>query len=135
MSEDPTINESHSPKKQKGEQQEHNSQKTESTVEAQSAGSNDNAIAAVAYIIFFIPLLVEPKTEFKTFHANQGLLLLIFWVAGSIISSILATVLIGFFIGAFVGIFGFIFLIMGIVNALNGKQDRLPLIGKWDLLK
>lgn len=100
-----------------------------------STNSNDNLIAASAYLLFFVPLLVEPKSAFKTFHANQGLLLLIFLVVGQIVGYILMFVLIGFLIVPLVYLASFIYFILGIINALNGKQERLPLIGQWDLIK
>jgi uncharacterized membrane protein len=116
-------------------QTQQNTNQPNSNVQVQPAGSNDNAIAALGYLIFFVPLLVEPKTEFKTFHANQGLLLLIFMVGGSIVSAVLTVILIGAILWPLLMLYGFVVGIMGIVNALNGKKARLPLIGQWDLLK
>lgn len=93
-------------------------------------------MAALAYlgILFFLPLITHPESEFGKFHANQGLLLLIFSVGGNIIGGIVP--IIGWFlILPAVGIASLVFFVMGLINALNKEQKRLPLIGKWDLIK
>lgn len=102
-----------------------------------AAGSNDNLFCALAYtgLLFFLPLVIEPKTQFKTFHANQALLLLIFTVVSQMISYFLFIIFIGIILLPIVSLISFIFFILGIVNALNGKMERLPVIGEWDLLK
>ena len=35
---------------------------------------DNKVIAALAYIIFFLPLIVAKDSEFGKFHANQGLI-------------------------------------------------------------
>jgi len=101
----------------------------------QPVSQQEKTIAALGYFLFFLPLIVEPKTEFKVFHANQALVLLIFTVLGNFVASLLTIVLIGLLLFPVVNIFAFIAFILGIVNALNGEKKRLPLIGNWDLLK
>lgn len=106
------------------------------TVDAYNSSANDETLlAALGYVLFIIPLLAPPKSAFKVFHANQSLLLLIFFVGGQIVAYILMFVLIGFLLMPLVYLVSFIFFIFGVVNALNGKQKRLPIIGQWDLLK
>ena len=88
--------------------------------------------AALAYIVFFLPLLVKPESGYGKFHANQGLLLLI----TSIIVSIVSLVpIIGLFLALLGWVFVVVLFIMGILNAVNGKQERLPLIGNFDIIK
>lgn len=93
-------------------------------------------VSAVAYlgILFFIPMVTHPESEFAMFHANQGLLLLI---AGVIVGAVGGIIpFIGWFIIAPLGsIFILVLFIMGLVNALQGQMKRLPLIGKFDLIK
>ena len=52
-----------------------------SELEARSYSFEDieknKVVAALAYIIFFLPLMVCPESPFGKFHANQGLVLLI----------------------------------------------------------
>lgn len=93
-------------------------------------------MAALAYlgILFFLPLVTHPESKFGKFHANQALLLLI---AGLVINTV-GTFLpvIGWFIILPLGwIFVVVLFVMGLVNALNKKMTRLPLIGNFDLIK
>ncbi len=100
--------------------------------------AKNKALAIVGYIIpilFFIPLLTEAKeSKFAKFHANQQLLLLLWWVVGCIVSAILVFVLIGILLYFIVFILGIVFLIMGIVNAARGEMKELPLIGGIKIL-
>lgn len=95
--------------------------------------------AIVGYIIpilFFIPLVTEAKNDpFAKYHANQQLNLLLFWVVGQVAASVLAIILIGLIIGPLVVLGGIIFMIMGVMNAVNNKMKPLPLIGRWQLIK
>ncbi|MDZ7744802.1 MAG: hypothetical protein U5K77_03560 [Candidatus Saccharibacteria bacterium] len=93
-------------------------------------------MAALAYfgILFFLPLVTNPNSQFGKFHANQGLMLLIFGFAGTTIGTIIP--LIGWFlILPVVSIASLVFFVMGIINALNKDMKRLPLIGNFDLIK
>ncbi len=95
---------------------------------------DNKVIAALAYIIFFLPLIVAKDSEFGKFHANQGLILLLLGFAVSIVGTIIP--FIGWFIIAPVG--GLVVMvlgILGIVNALNGVEKELPIIGSIKLLK
>lgn len=103
------------------------------TVSRDDAEKN-KVVAALAYIIFFIPLLVDQKSEFGRFHANQGLVLLLLGIAISIVGSIIP------FIGWFVilplgGLLCLVFAIIGIINAINLKMKELPLIGAIKIIK
>jgi len=95
----------------------------------------NKVMAGLAYLLFFLPLITDSNSKFGRFHANQGLLLLILFVANSIITPILAVVLIGLLTGPVIYIFGIVIGIMGMVNAFNGKAKRLPIIGRFDLIK
>jgi uncharacterized membrane protein len=102
----------------------------------------NKVLAIVGYIfpiLFFIPLVTEAKNSlYAKFHANQQLLLLIFGFAGGIGVGIISAVL------AFIPVMGplmimllmpvfwfvcFALMIMGIINAANGSQKKLPVIG------
>ena len=95
-----------------------------------SSGSKKNVgMAVVAYIIFFVPLLTDSKNDpFVKFHVKQGLVLLLGWVAGMIVSMI---PVLGWILAPFIGIFFLILFIIGIINALGGKEKQLPLIGQF----
>ncbi len=93
----------------------------------------NKTIAGLAYFLFFLPLLVCPQSQFGKFHANQSLLLLIVAIAGNIILSLVPVVgwvLLPLFS---LGVMGFG--IYGLINGLQGRVKRLPLIGNFDLLK
>ncbi|MDN5819343.1 MAG: hypothetical protein L0H36_02065 [bacterium] len=96
-------------------------------------------VSAVGYlgILFLVPLLMFPKEKFAVFHANQGLLLLIAVIAAQIVVTILVpfTLGLGALLYPLVAIGALILLIVGVLNAVNGKMQRLPLIGNFDILK
>ena len=95
---------------------------------------NTNIYAALAYILFFIPLIVDKDSEYGKFHANQGLNLLLLGIAVSVLGALIP--FIGWFIISPVGgLLVLVLAIMGIINALNGEEKELPLIGKYRLLK
>jgi uncharacterized membrane protein len=121
---------------------------------AQDAQAN-KIFGVLAYIGFlvFVTILAAPKESwYSRYHANQGLVLFIADVACAVVLKIITAILmavagfIGF--GAF-AIFGLIssllwgaysiillvFVIMGIVNAVNGKLVPLPVIGSIQILK
>ncbi|MCT4543663.1 MAG: hypothetical protein N4A63_08990 [Vallitalea sp.] len=91
-------------------------------------------ICAVAYIIFFIPILVDGKNEEYKFHTNQGFNLFLLFLAISIIGSFVPVI--GWFIILPLGgIISFVLCIIGIINAINEKCKELPVIGKFKLIK
>ncbi|MBV6479562.1 MAG: hypothetical protein HGGPFJEG_02347 [Ignavibacteria bacterium] len=84
-------------------------------------------MAIVAYLIFFIPLLMDDmrKNKFVMYHTEQSIILLICYI----ICSIVATITCG--VGLVLYIPCIVFLIMGIMNAANGEVKPLPLIGQY----
>ena len=103
---------------------------------------NNKAMGIPAYFIFFIPLLAAKESRFARYHANQGLILLIFYFGIGVIYSILSSIFIvpllsgGFGLwGIFSLIFTLIYIvlavlgILGIVNAAQGKMKPMPVIG------
>ena len=111
----------------------------------QSDIMQNKAMAILAYlgILVLIPIFAAPDSKFSRFHANQGLVLLIAEVAFSIVQSILHAIIFAIswrlsFILTIVSLlwFGFfVLIILGIMNAANGKAKELPVIGKFTLLK
>lgn len=92
----------------------------------------NKTMAIVAYFIFFIPLMTDAKdSPFARFHANQSLVLFIAFIVLTFINVI---PLLGQLVWFFGSIALFIFWIMGIVNASNGKMKELPLLGGIHLL-
>jgi uncharacterized membrane protein len=97
------------------------------------------AILAYIGLLFLVPLLAAPQSKFARYHTNQGVVLflatLIVCFAGGILSLIpfvgcLTSIVV---LAAMVG--AFVFMIIGILNAANGKCKPLPLIGQYKLIK
>lgn len=93
----------------------------------------NKTMAGLAYFLFFLPLIVCPDSKFGKFHANQGLILLIFSIAGNIILSIIP--IIGWILLPVFWILILVFGIMGLLNGLGGKAKAMPLIGKFTIIK
>ena len=94
-----------------------------------AAPKHNTLMAVVAYILFFVPLLTEAKNDpFVKFHVKQGLVLFIACVASAIF---IRLPIIGWILMVPLNVFLFVIWIMGILNALSGKQKHLPLIGEY----
>ncbi len=97
-------------------------------------------IAILGYVLpflFFLPMVMDElkNNEFAKFHANQHLNLLIFLVVGNVAATVLSVVLIGFLILPIVAIGGLVYMVLGIMNVVNGTMKPLPLIGQFKLIK
>ena len=88
--------------------------------------NNDTGLAVVAYILFFIPLLLsQNRSEFLNFHINQGLILFVVSAVLSIINYAVSIAGLGYIFN----IFTLVLVVIGIVNAVKGQMKPLPLIG------
>lgn len=93
----------------------------------------NKGMAILAYIIFFIPILAAKDSKFAMYHANQGLILFLAWVAVSIVGTVVP------FIGWFIiwplgSLFLIVVWVMGLINASKGEMKPLPLIGGFKIL-
>ncbi len=93
----------------------------------------NKTVAAVAYILFFLPLLAARDSRFAMYHANQGLLLLLATIAGNIVLSILWFV--SWLLYPIFALVVIVYLIFGIMNAVNGKMQPLPFMPNIEILK
>ncbi len=95
----------------------------------------NTAMAVVAYIIFFIPLLTEAKNDpFVKYHVKQGLVLFICAAVVWFITQVIPVI--GWMISPLLNIAILVLMIIGIINAVNGAQKPLPLVGSFaDKLK
>ena len=125
-------------------------QRTDARKSDSSEGSSDRGFAVLAYfwILWLLPLIFAGKSEFARFHANQGLVLFLFECILSVAVQIVSVIVTAIFVSvgmsaalpalAFSGLtfgIGAIFSIIGIVNAANGRIQKLPLIGNITLIK
>lgn len=100
---------------------------------APAGDSNDKAMAIIAYIIFFVPLLVKDRSRFVTFHANQGTILFITSFAGWTVLSFIP--IIGWMLLPFWSLGILVLAILGIVHAANMEWKPLPVIGGFTIIK
>jgi uncharacterized membrane protein len=111
-------------------------------------------LAILAYICFVIPLVAAPNSKFARFHANQGLLtflaliavtvgVALLMVARSILAMLLQKVALlewffycGLSLLSVAMLLGWIALVIqGILNAANGDEKELPVVGHFKLIK
>lgn len=78
------------------------------------------ALLSYLHYLFLIPLLAKKDSKFCQFHAKQGLVMFILW----------------FFVwipilGWLLGLFLFIAWIIVVINVLQGKYWKIPVIGDY----
>ncbi len=109
----------------------------EPTPQGQNTNSdvdNGKVCAILSYlfigIIWYFADDTMKKNTFAKFHVKQSLVLLV----ASVILQAIGTVLpiIGWFlILPLSGIFSLVWMVIGIINAMNGKEKSLPIIGQY----
>ena len=109
---------------------------------------NDRTIAILAYLtpIGFIIALVlnnnKPSNErkFNAFHLRQALGLILITIAFYIANEIFGAILMGISFGllsitnivsSLLSLAVLVYIILGIVNAINGREKELPYIGRY----
>jgi uncharacterized membrane protein len=94
---------------------------------------NPMAIFAYLWILIVIPFLTDSKEDpFVKYHLKQGLTLLIFDVLGWIVAMVIGWIpFIGWLIVALWWLTSLVFVIIGIMNVLNGVEKELPFIGHY----
>ncbi|MBR0575283.1 hypothetical protein KCG48_02905 [Proteiniclasticum sp. BAD-10] len=92
----------------------------------------NKVVAAIAYLIFFLPLIAAPDSKFGRFHANQGLVLLIVGMVGNLVLGMIP--ILGWILLPLYSLAIFVLAVLGLVNTLNGKAKKLPIIGKINLI-
>lgn len=109
---------------------EENNQDVQSTKDQDSTDKGKNTgMAIVAYLIFFVPLLTDSKNDlFVKFHVKQGIILFALGIINFIISFIIPF---WAFVSPLISVASLVLIIIGIINAANGKQEYLPVIGKY----
>ena len=102
------------------------------------------ALLSYIGILFIIPLLAAKDSKFAKFHVNQGIVLfiadLVCGLAVGIVSAILRFIpIVRLFLPAvlitLVSLAALAFMIIGILNAVNGRAKELPLIGSLKILQ
>ncbi|MDQ3158698.1 MAG: DUF4870 domain-containing protein [bacterium] len=85
-------------------------------------------------ILIIIPFIDEKfkNTAYGKFHLNQALVLIIAWFATGVLSMI---PVLGWIGGPIIALVLFVFWVMAVVGAAQGKMTKAPLIGGIELLK
>ncbi len=116
-------------------------QTEDNTSEFDQEDINQNKVMAVlAYIgiLVLVPLLAAPNSKYARYHSNQGLMLFIAEICLGVVIGIFSwipvlNIIIGI-LGGLVSLLLFVFAIIGIVNACQGKAKGLPIFGKFKIL-
>ena len=105
---------------------------------------NNKAMAIIAYlgILVLVPIFGAKDSKFARFHANQGLLLcisaIVYFIAESIVNALLLSISWRLsFVAALLSLIGLVFVVLmviGMINAGNGRAKELPVIGKFKIL-
>lgn len=90
-------------------------------------------MAGLSYFIFFLPLIACPESGYAKFHANQALVLLILGIGGNVLLGIIPVI--GWMLMPIFGLGVLALGILGLINGFGGKARKLPLIGKFSILK
>lgn len=92
-----------------------------------STKSTNTVMAVLAYlgILIVVSLVTDAKNDpFVKYHIKQGIVLLVAYI---ICGFIIWVPIIGWLLGVVL----FVLFIMGVMNALNGQQKPLPIIGQF----
>ncbi len=93
----------------------------------------NKVLSALAYLLFFIPLLAAPESKFGKFHANQGLLNLILAIVGGIVLGFIP--IIGWMLMPLFNLAILAVDLWGAYNAYSGKAVEMPIYGNIEILK
>lgn len=89
--------------------------------------------SALGYLFFFIPLIMHPESKFARYHANQGMILLLWMTLGIIAAAMIP------YLGPFLVIpmaaFGIGSAVRGVITALRCQAKHIPLIGKLIIIQ
>lgn len=109
--------------------------------ETRPAANEDDDVKAnklISYLCYFgllflIPWLMRPNSDFVKFHANQGLVLLVASIVGGILAGFVP--FLGGVAGLLVDVLVFIGFVKGLINVNKGLKAELPIIGGIRILK
>ena len=101
------------------------------------SNKNANLCAILAYLFvgivwYFVDDKMK-KDKFVKFHVKQGIVLMIAWILWSVAVSILYSLTM-FLLTPIITILylvPWVFVVLGIINALNNKEKELPIIGEY----
>jgi len=89
-----------------------------------------DVVAYLTWVGLIIALVAGDRYESR-FHLNQSLVI---WLAGTVLGMVAWVPLLGWLIGAVGSLFCVICWFIGIVNAIQGVEKEVPLLGQIHLL-
>ena len=89
-----------------------------------------DVVAYLTWVGLIIALVAGDRYESR-FHLNQSLVI---WLAGTVLGMVAWVPLLGWLIGAVGGLFCAVCWFIGIVNAIQGVEKEVPLLGQIHLL-
>ncbi len=95
-----------------------------------TATNNEKFISAIGYlgVLCIVPLLLEKQSTFAQHHGRQGLVLMLGWLVlwvGNFVP------ILGQIVWMFGSLILFILLILGMINAFQGRMWEMPILGKY----
>ncbi len=97
------------------------------------------AIIAYLWILFVVGLVAAPQSKFAKYHCNQGLILFLASIIGSVCCMVIGIVpfvgLVLLLVVPALWVGWLVLVVVGIVNASGGQCKPLPLIGHFELIK
>ncbi|MBF0170019.1 MAG: hypothetical protein HQK87_02845 [Nitrospinae bacterium] len=95
-----------------------------------SSGFRSKFLAAISYlgILCLVPLVLNGRDQFVSFHARQGLVL---WIWGVLAIFSLHLPVIGGLFFSMSALLIMVFSFIGLVSVLMEKAWRFPVIGNW----
>ena len=120
------------PKETKSEENKNSDKKALVSETASAKDLEENkAITFLSYlsILCLVPLLAKKESKFAQYHAKQGLVLFVSWLAIAWISGFIPVI--GWFlIAPAVFILGIVLSIMVLINVAQGEMKELPIVGE-----
>jgi uncharacterized membrane protein len=99
-------------------------------METQIVTSEEKILSAIGYIgiLFLVPMMLKRNSTFAQFHAKQGAILFLAWIANSIIAIV---PILGWIIAFFGSIVLIVLMILGIIKSLAGEIWEMPLLADY----
>lgn len=94
---------------------------------------NNKILSGFGYFMFFLPLIAGYRSSFSRFHANQSLILLLFYLAGGLIFNFIPKV--GWILTAVYTLLFIVLSVIGFRSSYHGEAKKLPVIGKFNIIK
>lgn len=101
-----------------------------------SGNKKTYCILAYCFILWLVGMTQMPQDEDVRFHVNQGIILTIAGVVAETVAGIFLFVpVLGQLLMSVSSLAWLALAIIGIINANNGEQKELPIIGKFRIYK